>query len=117
MRFYCKVTGTFDAAHSIKGYEGKCGQLHGHTWKVTVYVEENAEIVCENGYDVDLSQLKADLREVLEEMDHRDLNYLFSKPTAENIARRVFRALYRKYNIFKVEVEETPGSGVIFTND
>ena len=33
------VEETFDAAHALRGYEGPCENLHGHTWKVQVFLE------------------------------------------------------------------------------
>lgn len=32
------VESTFDSAHALRGYEGPCENLHGHTWKVQVYI-------------------------------------------------------------------------------
>ncbi len=32
---------TFDAAHSIDGYDGKCSRLHGHTYKVRMTAKSN----------------------------------------------------------------------------
>src|SRR5210317_1043455 len=29
----------FDAAHKIPNYNGKCSQLHGHTWKLVITLE------------------------------------------------------------------------------
>ena len=28
----------FSAAHALRGYRGKCENMHGHNWKVEVYV-------------------------------------------------------------------------------
>ena len=33
------VEETFDAAHALRGYEGPCENLHGHTWKVQVQIQ------------------------------------------------------------------------------
>lgn len=32
---------TFDAAHFIEGYDGKCGRMHGHTYKVHITAKSN----------------------------------------------------------------------------
>ena len=46
---------TFDSAHMLSNYNGKCNNLHGHTYKLQIEVEgdvtfngyeENAEIAC-----------------------------------------------------------------------
>ena len=29
----------FSAAHNLRGYKGKCEELHGHNWKVEVSLE------------------------------------------------------------------------------
>lgn len=34
------VETTFSAAHQLRGYKGKCENLHGHTWRVQIYVSE-----------------------------------------------------------------------------
>ncbi len=73
----------FDAAHSLPGYQGKCANLHGHTYKVEVVVEGSKG---ENGFVMDFFQLKKILNSVLEDLDHTNLNGLLPNPTAENIA-------------------------------
>ena len=73
----------FDAAHSLPGYQGKCANLHGHTYRVEVVIEG---AVGENGFVMDFFQLKKILNSALEDLDHRNLNDLLPNPTAENIA-------------------------------
>ena len=33
-----KIEGDFSSAHNLRGYKGKCEELHGHNWKVEVAV-------------------------------------------------------------------------------
>ncbi len=76
----------FDAAHSLPGYEGKCANLHGHTYRVEMVIEGP---VGDDGFVMDFYKLKKILGSVLEDLDHRNLNDLMQNPTAENIAERI----------------------------
>ena len=64
----------FSAAHALRGYRGKCENLHGHNWKVEVYVRgERLDAV---GMLVDFKELKAATRRVMQYLDHQNLNEL-----------------------------------------
>ena len=80
----------FDAAHSLPGYQGKCANLHGHTYKVEVVIEGSRG---EDGFVMDFYQLKKILNAVLKDLDHSNLNDLLPNPTAENIAELVCQRL------------------------
>jgi len=54
-----RVESGFDAAHKIEGYQGKCGQLHGHTYKVEAFFL--AKELDSIGVSVDLRLLKEKL--------------------------------------------------------
>lgn len=96
--FEVMVEGTFSAAHALRGYNGKCEKLHGHTFRVQVFIE--GEKVNKLGMVIDFEKVKELLRKFLEEFDHQNLNELpyFKKdnPTAENIARVIFEKLQKK---------------------
>jgi 6-pyruvoyltetrahydropterin/6-carboxytetrahydropterin synthase len=85
----------FDAAHSLRGYDGECQRLHGHTWDVEVSVE-GTEL---DGIGIlyDFKTLKADLRSALDDYDHRYLDEVAPfdtmNATAENLARIVYERL------------------------
>src|SRR5687767_3521057 len=79
----------FSAAHALRGYKGKCEQLHGHNYKVEVYVR--GARLDEIGMLVDFTQLEFFTRELLRSLDHQSLNELkpFAieiNPSAENLA-------------------------------
>lgn len=80
---------TFAAAHHLRNYQGRCENMHGHNWRVQVVVE-GAKLGAD-GILVDFNVLKRALNEVLDQLDHHDLNTLtpFDKeePSAENLAR------------------------------
>jgi 6-pyruvoyltetrahydropterin/6-carboxytetrahydropterin synthase len=80
----------FDAAHSLPGYQGKCANIHGHTYKVEVVIEGP---VGENGFVMDFFQLKKILGSALGDFDHRNLNDILKNPTAERIAEMACQRL------------------------
>jgi 6-pyruvoyltetrahydropterin/6-carboxytetrahydropterin synthase len=85
-----RIEAEFDAAHKIEGYEGKCARLHGHTYKVQVFVV--AKEVGPIGISFDLRLLKEKLRKITEKLDHSFLNELeeLGNPTVENISKYIF---------------------------
>ena len=88
----------FSSAHHLKGYRGKCEDVHGHNWKVTVAIA--SEDLDDIGIVVDFKVLKKKLNDVLKRLDHKDLNELpaFKKknPTSENLAKYIYDELRKK---------------------
>ena len=62
----------FDAAHSLRGYKGKCEVLHGHRFKVVATIKGNK--LDEIGLAYDFTLLKKHLGKILAEYDHTNLN-------------------------------------------
>ncbi len=58
--YFLRTEDSFDAAHFLKGYEGKCSNIHGHRWKVIVEVkgEDLKQEGPKRGMVVDFSDLK-----------------------------------------------------------
>ncbi|MEN8614951.1 6-carboxytetrahydropterin synthase QueD [Dehalogenimonas sp. THU2] len=93
--YYVSVESHFDAAHFLRGYAGKCENLHGHRYKVAVKL--SATDLNEVGLAYDFTDLKAVLKPLLACYDHTLLNDVppFDKinPSAENIARTIYEEL------------------------
>jgi 6-pyruvoyltetrahydropterin/6-carboxytetrahydropterin synthase len=107
------VETNFSAAHQLRGYKGSCERLHGHNWKVQVFLE--GEELNEAGMLLDFKEIKKKADKLIEKLDHRYLNELpeFSKvnPTTENIARYIFGELSEEINnVEKVTVWESENS-------
>ncbi len=81
---------SFDAAHYLPNYPGKCKNIHGHHWVVELGVEGP---VGEDGMVADFKWLKDALEAICGKFDHTCLNDLglsfSSNPTAENIIRYI----------------------------
>lgn len=79
----------FCAAHSLRGYDGKCRNTHGHNFRVQLTL--TGEALDERGILVDFKDVKAALQAVIEEVDHQNLNDLpaFAQvnPSTENLCR------------------------------
>ncbi|MDA8433022.1 MAG: 6-carboxytetrahydropterin synthase QueD [Nitrospiraceae bacterium] len=90
----------FAAAHQLRGYKGKCENLHGHNWRVQVSV--TAERLNEIDIAVDFHDLRKVAGEVVAPLDHAYLNDVFpfteKNPSSENIAKWVFDSLKKKIN-------------------
>lgn len=63
---------SFDMAHMLDGHDGKCQNLHGHTYKLQVEVTGNLHLDgAKRGMVMDYSDLKALVKQhILEPMDH-----------------------------------------------
>ena len=89
------VKNEFAASHSLRDYEGKCKNLHGHTWHVEIVVA--GKKLNKAGMLMDFKEMKRHLYELLETFDHAHLNDLayFKKvnPTSEHIAKYLFDRL------------------------
>lgn len=93
--FEVSVRSSFSGAHRLKGYRGKCEDLHGHNWDVEVFV--GAEKLNSQGISIDFRLLKQKLKKVLLTLDHKDLNksafFKRANPSAENIAEYIYKRL------------------------
>jgi 6-pyruvoyltetrahydropterin/6-carboxytetrahydropterin synthase len=129
-----KTNASFDSAHFLKGYQGKCANIHGHRW--TVEIEIGGAVLEESGSKremlVDFGDFKNDLKNITDYLDHsliiekdslkrstmlalqeenfRVLEFAF-RPTAENFARYFYDMMRDKgYKVLKATVYETPNN-------
>ncbi|MEE1114813.1 MAG: 6-carboxytetrahydropterin synthase QueD [Eubacterium sp.] len=136
--YYLKTEASFDAAHFLADYEGKCRNIHGHRWRVVVEIQsETLRADAQNrGMVVDFGDLKKALKALCDSLDHsliietgslkaktlealREENFAINeldfRPTAENFAHYVFDKLGAEgYPIHRVEVYETPNNCAIY---
>lgn len=109
---------SFDAAHNLVEYHGKCEKLHGHTYKLAVEIEGKPD---PEGMIVDFTIVKRIVNdEIISKFDHAYLNEIVPQPSAENIARYTFERLDPllrgpNYSLRAVQVWESPRSSVIFS--
>ena len=78
---------SFDAAHHLPHYDGKCHNLHGHTYVLDVTVTGEVSFDKNDpkqGMIIDFGDLKKIVNDnVVERYDHQNLNKFFENPTAE----------------------------------
>ena len=108
----------FSSAHQLRGYKGKCENLHGHNYKIEIYARGSE--LDNIGLLVDFGELKDAADEVVAYLDHRNINELppFDEelnPSAENLARYILERVARRVGdervqVYKVRCFETPTS-------
>jgi len=93
--FEISVDYSFAAGHALRGYKGKCENVHGHNYKVRVTV--GAEQLNSIGLVMDFVDLRAAIKALAEPLDHRFMNDIppFDKvnPSAENLAKYFYDGL------------------------
>jgi 6-pyruvoyltetrahydropterin/6-carboxytetrahydropterin synthase len=98
--FELMVETCFSSAHQLRGYHGECEKLHGHNYKVQVFVI--AERLNEIDIAIDFHELKKLAGEVIAPLDHVFLNEIFpfteKNPSSENIAKWIYDSLRKKLN-------------------
>ena len=115
----------FDAAHYIDGYDGKCGRMHGHTYKVHMKAKSHKlnpsaylktlDMVC------DFKELKWAAKDSERGgFDHGVLNDLMQEnTTAERIAEYIHQETKKRIPSgieLEVTVWETETSWVSYTD-
>ena len=111
---------TFDAAHYLPNVPAghKCRQMHGHTYHLTIFIE--GEVLKEPGWVLDFTDLKKAVQPVMNLVDHTLLNNI---PGLENPTTELFSIwLWDKIKpllpaLKKIELKETPTSGVVYEGD
>jgi len=113
---FLKKTFTFDAAHRLDHYHGKCEALHGHTYRLQVTLQGKPD---SEDMVMDFVQLKELVGgRVVSRLDHSFLNDIIPQPTAENIAVWIWEQIdcetqRDNCSLFSVEVWETATSSVL----
>ena len=108
--FEIMIEGSFAAAHRLLNYEGVCEKQHGHNWKVQIYaVGQNLD---DAGILIDFKVLNLALQEILDKLDHTDLNTIEDfenlSPSSELIAKYIYKQIKNKIPpVTKVAVWET----------
>ena len=114
----------FDAAHSLRGYKGKCETLHGHRFKIVATVKGNK--LDDIGLAYDFTLLKKYLGEIIAKYDHTNLNdvspFTRINPSSENIAVTIYNELKEELtgapvSLDNIEVWESPHSRVTYRPD
>jgi 6-pyruvoyltetrahydropterin/6-carboxytetrahydropterin synthase len=103
-----KVVTKFAAAHQLTMVGEKCENLHGHNWKVEVYVR--GEKTDNAGVLMDFGIIKKDVREIMAMLDHKYLNELEyfqqGQPSSENIAYFVATELQKRIDNQAVSISK-----------
>lgn len=115
----------FSSAHQLRGYKGKCENLHGHNYKIEIFAK-GAELN-NIGLLIDFGDLKSAADEIVTYLDHRNLNELppFDEelnPSAENLAAYICEYMNsrigdQRVKVWKVRCYETPTSVATFQID
>ena len=132
--FLLTTENSFDAAHFLAGYQGKCANLHGLRWRVVVDINgEQLEAQGQlRGMLMDFGDIKEEVKRVTDAFDHsfiyetgtlrektleamREEGFLMHevafRPTAENFAKYFYLQLKQmEYPVCKVTVYETPNN-------
>ncbi|MDR0977598.1 MAG: 6-carboxytetrahydropterin synthase QueD [Endomicrobium sp.] len=119
MEYKNSVTRSFASAHCLRGYKGRCENLHGHNWKIRVAFSGSK--LDSIGMLIDFTDVKRHLDKVILYLDHKFLNEIepFNKvnPTAENIAAFVYEQIKQmetgNAKVCEVEVWESESSSAL----
>lgn len=139
--YILKTEQSFDSAHFLGGYEGKCRNIHGHRWRVVIEVkadqlETDSQL---RGMHVDFATLKADLAGETDRLDHAfimekgtlkestvadlreeqfHLIEMDFRPTAENFAKYFYEKMQvHGYQVKCATVYETPNNSAAYCED
>jgi 6-pyruvoyltetrahydropterin/6-carboxytetrahydropterin synthase len=96
--FQVSVEETFSSGHALRGYKGKCENVHGHNYRVQITLE--GPQLDSIGLLVDFTHLKQVIREIIKRLDHQFINdlepFTSINPSAENLAKYFYEEVISK---------------------
>ncbi len=121
--FEVTVEETFAAGHALRGYKGKCENVHGHNYRVRVTLA--GPKLDPIGLLYDFVHLKEIMRRVIGSLDHKFLNdyppFDTINPSAENIAKYFYEEAAKQMKetpdgarIAEIKIWETDTSAAVY---
>jgi len=101
------------AAHNLANYDGKCENLHGHTYRLQVQIKGS---VGENGMVMDFAEIGRVVEDrVVSVLDHSYLNdVLGGTSSLEKLAEWVWNKLEDALPLARLELWETDANFLIY---
>ncbi|MFM7468718.1 MAG: 6-pyruvoyl trahydropterin synthase family protein [Vampirovibrionales bacterium] len=120
MMYEVMIESMFSAAHHLLNYEGKCENPHGHNFVVRVWARKATLDVA--NVSIDYKVLKASLREIMNDLDHTDLNenpcINGESPSSEYLCKYIYHRMKQTIpEIYKTCVYETPTQCCFYWED
>ncbi len=139
--FILETEQSFDAAHFLSGYSGKCSNLHGHRWRVVAHIAKDTLNTDTQTRDmvVDFGDFKEILKSLVDVFDHmliieegtlkastlaalREEGFSWItvpfRPTAERFSKYFYEKLKENgLPVVDVTVYETPLNGATYRED
>ena len=102
-RFY------IDAAHLLPNHQGKCKNLHGHTWIIDIEIE--GPLDQHFGWVMDFKDFSEVVNSAIDHLDHQILNNFLPNPTCENLVEYIKSKLGNYYleMVRSIKIQEGKG--------
>ncbi|MFI5304754.1 MAG: 6-pyruvoyl trahydropterin synthase family protein [Nitrospiria bacterium] len=122
--FEIMVEDSFSAAHKLRNQAAKPEKIHGHHWKIQLFVL--SKDLNSSGVSVEFSQLKRELRSLIDPLDRSFINEVFPfteiNPTSENISKWLYDTLTKRIDsddmeVSRIVVSEEEGVSATYFED
>ncbi len=112
--FELMIEDSFDSAHFLKGYPGNCKNLHGHRFRVQIFIK--GDKLNDIGLLYDYRFIKQELKKVVNKLDHQVLNEILDfNPTSELLAKYLYFELQKILpSLSKITVWESEKTSTSF---
>lgn len=127
IQYSIKRSYSFDASHILPYHDGKCANLHGHTYLIEVEISASKlqDQGAQAGMLLDFAVVDAIIKPIIERLDHNHINIILENPTAELIAQYLANILFDRLMLespffaecwqkIRVLVAETPRAAAIY---